>query len=310
MNSQSPEVTVVIPTRNRWGFLERTLRTVLAQEAVHFEIVVIDDGSTDETASRLNALGDDRVRVFLGASAGVAPARNRGIEEARGEWVAFLDDDDLWAPDKLGAQLAVARSRDADFVYSAAVEIAENGDFLSAQPAPVPSTLYVRLLERNIMPAGASNMMVRREFLEVVGGFDEQLFQLADWDMWIRLSAAGRPAAAADALVAYVKHTANMLVIHEHDAFDELDYLTEKHAAAAEATGVSFDRVSFSRWVAVEHVRRGDRLKAARVFLTAARAHRNPGNVFHAARAVVGGRPDYMRFEGGNHLRPAWLDTV
>ena len=96
----------MIPTRNRWALLSRALASVLEQEDVTLEVVVVDEGSTDETPERLAALTDERVRALRNDSpTGVANARNRGISAARGEWVAFLDDDDFWAPTKLRAQL-------------------------------------------------------------------------------------------------------------------------------------------------------------------------------------------------------------
>src|SRR3954468_2829862 len=103
-----PEVTVVIPTRDAWDLLPATLTGALAQEEVALEVVVVDDGSRDGTAAGLAewARADPRLRVCrLEPSAGVGAARNAGIERARGEWLAFLDHDDLWAPRKLREQV-------------------------------------------------------------------------------------------------------------------------------------------------------------------------------------------------------------
>ncbi len=100
------DVSVIIPTRNRRQLLELTLRSVLWQRDVDFEVIVVDDGCTDDTPQMLRDLRDPRIRtVRHERSQGVSAARNHGIAEARGEWVAFLDDDDLWAPDKLTQQL-------------------------------------------------------------------------------------------------------------------------------------------------------------------------------------------------------------
>jgi glycosyltransferase involved in cell wall biosynthesis len=104
-----PGVSVVIPTHNRSDLLALTLRSALSQRDVAFEVIVVDDGSADETSEVVAGLGDPRVRLIRhDVSQGVSAARNRGIAEARAEWIAFLDDDDLWAPDKLSFQLTAA----------------------------------------------------------------------------------------------------------------------------------------------------------------------------------------------------------
>src|SRR4051812_836378 len=114
------EVTVVIPTRNRWPALRQTLASALAQEDVDLELMVIDDGSSDETPRKLAALSDDRVHFARHlAPLGPARARNAGIDRATAPWIAFLDDDDRWSPRKLRAQLDA--SGNSDFVYCSAI---------------------------------------------------------------------------------------------------------------------------------------------------------------------------------------------
>src|SRR5262245_16886500 len=112
-----PLVSVVIPTRNRASLLERTLRSVLAQRMGDLEVVVVDDGSTDDTTSVAGA-ADVRVAVVRNQTPeGVSAARNRGIAAARGSWIAFCDDDDLWSPEKLTLQLDAAQRAGAHWVY-------------------------------------------------------------------------------------------------------------------------------------------------------------------------------------------------
>src|ERR1044071_6101497 len=105
------DVSVIVPTRNRSSLLSKTLRTVLRQQDVELEVIVVDEASTDGTAALLATLGDARVRVIHhDRPRGVSAARNHGADEARGEWLAFIDDDGLWAPDKLAQQINAARS--------------------------------------------------------------------------------------------------------------------------------------------------------------------------------------------------------
>jgi glycosyltransferase involved in cell wall biosynthesis len=303
-----PEVSVVIPTRNRWRLLSKALDCAFSQAGVDVEVLVVDEGSTDETVAELAAIRDPRLRVLRNEQAtGVARARNRGIEEARGEWIAFLDDDDLWSPAKLRLQLDTARLHEATLVYCGAVQITEAGKHLETQAIPIPGELHLRLLEMNVMPAGSSNVMVRAELLKQEGGFDTSLFQLADWDLWIRLAAISRPAACADVLVGYVRHATTMLVMREQEVFDEFAYIVAKHRAASEAAGVRFDPANVLRWMAGEYLFSGRRGKAARTYVRGAVAYRDLANVAKAAAVLLGARPPHMRRTAGNQFLPTWL---
>jgi hypothetical protein len=282
---REPEVTVVIPTKDRWSLLATSaLPSALGQEGVEVEVVVVDDGSTDATSKRLRALGDARVRaVRHDTPRGVAQARNAGVAAARGEWVSFLDDDDLWSPRKLRAQLDAAGSVDATFVYGGVAWVDHGHRFLFALRPPDPEGLASRILRWNVMWGGCSNVMARTDVVRRLGGFDEQLFQLADWDLWIRLALDGRAAVCPELVVGYVMQPQSMLLTDRRDVFAEFDYLVEKHRSVAEELGVHPDGASFSRWVAMGHLRAGRRRVAARTYLRGAVRYRDPGA---AARAV------------------------
>src|SRR3954454_24545600 len=146
----TPEVSVLIPTRNRCGRLMRTVASALAQEEVELEVVVVDDGSTDETAHRLESVSDPRLRVLRNdRGLGQARARNKAIEAADGEWVAFLDDDDLWAPQKTRVQLESARAAGASFVYGTALVVDDSFRLLEVHEAPEPADLLCALVRGN-----------------------------------------------------------------------------------------------------------------------------------------------------------------
>ncbi len=224
--ADTPEVSVVIPTHGRWDLLRTTLGGALGQREVEHEVIVVDDGSRDETQERLAELADPRLRVVRHqSSAGPAAARNRGLAEARGEWVAFLDDDDLWSPAKLRAQIDVATREGADFVYAGVIELNEQGSVIEVEPAPHPDELRDQILVKNAIPAASSNVVVRRDAMRRLGGFDESSFHLADWDLGLRLVEACNGAACPEFLVGYVKHSRNMLSLRDHDREDELDAL-------------------------------------------------------------------------------------
>jgi glycosyltransferase involved in cell wall biosynthesis len=288
----APEVTVVIPTRSRWDLLSTAaLPSALGQEKVDVEVVVVDDGSTDETAERLRAGYDARVRVVRHTrSRGVARARNAGIKAARAEWIAFLDDDDLWAPHKLRVQLDAANSRGASFSYGGAAALAEDRSWMYSLAPPDADLLQSVLLQRNVLWGGCSNVLVRTNVVRGLGGFDERLFQLTDWDLWIRLSQAGPGSACAEVLVACIEHARSMLLTTADDVFLELEYVDRKHRAAREAAGVHLDRRMFTRWVALGHRRSGRRSRAALLYLAGALRNRDPSSLVRAASLPLGDR--------------------
>jgi glycosyltransferase involved in cell wall biosynthesis len=314
----APEVSVVIPTHSRWDLLATAaLPAAFGQEDVELEVIVVDDGSTDETAKSLARLEDPRLRVVRhDRPRGVAQARNSGIAAAAGEWIALLDDDDLWAPRKLRTQLDAAAAAGAVFAYGGAAALAEDRSWVYSLAPPDPETLASVLLERNVLWGGCSNVIVRTDVVRGLGGFDERLFQLTDWDLWIRLSGAGRAAACSVIVVACIEHRRSMLLTSEADVFDEFDYVEEKHRSARDASGLRIDRRNFSRWVALGHRRAGRRSRAVRVYLGGAVRNRDLGSLGRALVAPLGERPvEWVRpFRGvpaderrNGSTEPGWL---
>ena len=203
---------MVVPTHNRREFLASTLRTILKQCDAAMEVIVVDDGSRDpDLAAQVIAdLGDDRVILIRNTvPTGVSAARNRGIAAMRGSWVAFCDDDDLWAPDKLALQLAIARSTGCSWVYTGAVKIDLEQRVIAGLPPPPPREVLARLPHVNLVPGGCSGVLVSAAALRTVGGFDNELVNLADWDLWMRLATTGPPAFVPQPLVAYRVHANN-----------------------------------------------------------------------------------------------------
>jgi glycosyltransferase involved in cell wall biosynthesis len=201
----------VVPTRNRSALLAMSLRSVLYQRDVDLEVIVVDEASTDDTQAVLAALGDPRIRVIRHDSPqGVSAARNHGMSVARADWVAFLDDDDLWAPNKVSMQLQAARESGASWVYVGHVNINMNHRVTGgAQPLP-PDVLMEQLPRHNVVPGGCSGVMVSKRALALAGQFDPRFQPLADWDLWLRLAHTGVPAWVPHPLVAYRLHGRQM----------------------------------------------------------------------------------------------------
>jgi glycosyltransferase involved in cell wall biosynthesis len=210
----SPEsslVSVVVPTHNRVDLLPLTLRSALSQNGIDLEVIVVDEGSTDGTAELVSGMDDARVRLVRNETPrGVCAARNQGAALARGTWLAFLDDDDLWAPGKLLRQLEAAAASERAWVYAGSVNFTPALRVVGGAPPLPPDQLVAELPEINVVPGGASGTILSRALFDAAGGFDESLHHPGDWDLWLRLAATHLPAWAPSPLVGYRVHTANM----------------------------------------------------------------------------------------------------
>lgn len=279
-------MSVVIPTRDRWALLAVTLTSVIVQEGIDIEIVVVDDGSASPMPSRGSPWEEPRLRtVRHEVPRGVAAARNAGIHVARGSWIAFLDDDDVWAPTKLRVQLAAAEARDATFTYSAAVLVNETSGTLDVRSAPEPDGLLEALRSCNVIPAGASNVMVRAATLKEVGGFDPRFSHLADWDLWIRLTRAGSAASCDEVHVGYRLHPGSMRS-SVGGVERELRALDHKHHGGRVT---SRDRLWVYRWHAEGQVLARQRIAAARTLVLGGLRCRSPFELYDA-RALFNAR--------------------
>jgi glycosyltransferase involved in cell wall biosynthesis len=261
--SPVPEVSVVVPTHNRRDLLVLTLRSVRRQRDVELEVIVVDDGSTDDTSGVVAGLGDPRIRpIRHDVPLGVSAARNRGIAEARGEWIAFLDDDDLWAPDKLALQLQAVKETGKRWAYTGAVNVDELNRVRGGSP-PLPPSRFVELLPHWCpMPGGCSNALVRADVLSRIGGFDTGLSIIADWDLWLRFARSGEPACVARPLIGYRLHAANM-TLNTQRMLAELGEMERRY-------GPTVDRGSFMRYMARLSLRSRKRASALRLFAHAA----------------------------------------
>lgn len=182
-------ISVVIPVYNGEKTLGETLKSVLAQTYANIEVIVINDGSTDNTDAIVGSMSDDRIKLFSYPNAGLAASRNRGIERASGGYISFTDADDLWTSEKLADQLAALQQHpNAAVAYSWTDYIDAQSQFLQAGThISASGDVFAKLLEINFIESG-SNVLIRRDALETVGDFDVTLTAAEDWDMWLRLA--------------------------------------------------------------------------------------------------------------------------
>lgn len=205
-------ISVIIPLYNKAPFITSTLQCVLQQTFTHYEIVVVDDGSTDDGVARVESVADDRIRIIRQKNGGVSAARNRGIAEARGEFVAFLDADDEWKPDYLSSQMELVRK------YPQCDVFASNYEFRNVE-GKVTHTIINKLPFESIdgvldnyfevascshPPLWTSAVMVRKAAIQSVGGFPVGIKSGEDLLTWARLAVKYQIAYATASLAVFV----------------------------------------------------------------------------------------------------------
>lgn len=188
-----PIVSVLIPVYNGAAFVATAVNSALTQRGVDVDVIVIDDGSTDATPQVLDSFGD-RIRVIRQANAGHVKSRNNGAQLAKGEWLAFLDADDEWLPDKLMKQLERADG-ETKLIYTERVNFGDIERVTTTQSATqqlLEGDLFEPLLLRGNFIT-VSSAMIRKDVFDKLGGFDESLVVCEDWDLWLRYTGQGWP---------------------------------------------------------------------------------------------------------------------
>lgn len=201
-----PKVSVVIPAYNAMGYLPETLESVLKQTFTDYEVLIINDGSSDNIVEWASTLKDPRVRVISQHNQGVSVARNTGIAQAQGEYIAFLDADDLWEPTKLEKQVnCLEDNPTVGLVYAWTAVINPEGKLTGTVFSyEAEGNVWETILVHDIVCNG-SCAVVRRSCFEKTGGFDPNLSGAADFDMWTRIAAHYPFAVVKEPLVHYRK---------------------------------------------------------------------------------------------------------
>ena len=183
------KISIIVPTYNSANTIEETIASVQQQDFTDFELIVIDDGSQDKTIEVVQNIDEPRLKLFVYENGGVAVARNRGIAKATGDYISFLDADDLWTSDKLSLQLeALNKSFEAKVAYSWTSFIDDRGKHLfSGTRFCYEGNVYPQLLQTNFL-TNASNILIHRDVLNLVKGFNPELAYTADWDFYLRLA--------------------------------------------------------------------------------------------------------------------------
>jgi len=198
-----PLVSVVIPAYNAEKYIEEAINSVLNQTFQDFEVIVIDDGSQDSTKEKVLNYSDSRIKYIYKENGGPSTARNAGIKNAKGEYIAFLDYDDIWMPQKLERQLAkFSLEPDLGLVYSWVQSINPDGSTRFVSEPENEGWVHNEIILDNFQHNG-SIQLVKKECFEKAGYFDESLLNAQDWDMWIRLAKYYKFGVVKEILVRY-----------------------------------------------------------------------------------------------------------
>lgn len=285
------QVDVVVPTKDRPQLLRRTVDTLLSQRGVDVRIVVVDDGSSVPAQQGLAA--GSRVRhVRHEQSRGAAAARDTGATAGEADWVAFCDDDDLWAPDKLRRQLdAMQADPRAQWSFTSAVVVDEHLQPLRVERVEPDHDVAPLLLERNIVPGGASSVLITRRLFNEAGGFSSPrpdgrpLRHAEDYSAWCRFGHHAHAAPVDLPLVAYLAHRGGKS--RGPAMGEDIDRVRADWQAERDRHGLKVDDRWRHHYVAQMHLRSGRRLAGALEHGRWGVQHREPAALLRAAVALV-----------------------
>lgn len=268
--SAKPRVSVIIPTYNGARTLGRAISSVLNQTYGDFELIIVDDGSTDGTSAVVNAIHGDRVKYIRHrVNKGVSAARNTGINEAKGELIGFLDSDDEWLPNKLQKQVDKFDSASArvGLVYGSFLIVDDKTKaVILHEKATKTGYVYLDQLKANVV--GSATPVVRKECFHKVGLFDEDLRVGEDWDMWLRVAEQYEFDCVPDVIAKYYRSPYQVTGNLTRET-DELSKFTEKNRRRlSEHPQILAFHL---KWLGQKHMIQGKYTEAREYFLRAAR---------------------------------------
>ena len=251
MAGDTPTVSVIIPTYNRAALLLEALESVLSQTFRDFEVIIVDDGSTDDTlACLMPYLSDSRIQVITQTNGGPARARNRGIEASSGEFIALLDSDDLWLPEKLVKQVALLRDQpEIGLVYTDVIWIEADGRPMDPQPLNAARrfpTYFEDLLYENVIYGPGSSVVFRKSCLESIDLYDEALPPVEDQDFFLRLSANFEFCFLPGELVLMRRHISNLQQNPERMAKARMLFLEKLRTTLPDAMSNHLNEIEYT----------------------------------------------------------------
>lgn len=250
-------VSIIMPAFNSAEHIQEAINSVLVQTYVSWELIVINDGSTDHTASVVEAFDDPRIILESRPNLGVSVARNRGLELAKGDWVAFLDADDIWAPFKLEHQMARLSGEKVrpGLIYSDYLEFNEKGSWPAKPLKNFPhfrreGMIFDQLIQHNFI--GTLSVLADKQSVLEVGGFDTNLKGPEDWDLWIKISEKKTLLFVEEPLALYRQNPAGLskdYLNYER----ELEKVYQRHLLKRGTA----EQIRFGRWLFYRHMAHG-----------------------------------------------------
>jgi len=294
-----PAVSIILPTYNRAYCIRRAIDSVLNQTFADFELIVIDDGSTDDTRQVVEAYDDPRiVHVHNDGNRGQTARLNDGLRLARADLIAFQDSDDEWLPTKLERQVEAMRWQppEVGIVYTDKWRFEpgrEKYHWKSPHNMPDDGIIYPASLDNRVYDIGPQSVLIRRACFDKVGNFDERLTNFNDWDIFVRISQHFLFYHILEPLVNYFVSADAMTALGEHTGIKAIDVLFHKFLPDLEKNPPLL--ASRAYWIGSYHMREGDTAKGRAFLWRAVRAQ--PFNLRYLVAAVVSlfGRTVYRR---------------
>lgn len=243
-NAKHPLISVIIPNHNYSKYLQESIESVLAQTYTNFELIIVDDGSTDDSINTIIGFGD-RVKLIEQAQAGVSAARNTGFRAAKGDYICFLDADDVWLPEKLEIQAKTLCDDSIGLVYSSIFNCNDELEIVSEQQALYRgkcSDIYLEKPTSAVVLLGCSNAMIKRELIHRVGGFNTTLNTSADWDFFRRISNIADIDFDSAPQVLYRRHAGSMSTSNLRKYYSDNERAIKVIFAELETSGIPLNR--------------------------------------------------------------------
>jgi glycosyltransferase involved in cell wall biosynthesis len=240
--TESPTVSVIIPTYNRYKFLGEAIQSVLDQTFASYEIIVVDDGSSDDSRSLVKRFAEqsDRIHYHYQDNQGVSVARNFGISKAKGKYIAFLDSDDLFLSTKLEKQAKYLQENPAvGMVYSSFITIDEHSNYTATHTANASGYIYRELLYN--CKIATPTVMLKRYVLDKIGGFDTSMILAEDIDLWIRVAEHFEIQAITEPLIKVREFPGNTFRDHKQILYS-FTRIADKHFGKPNKFGTIFKR--------------------------------------------------------------------